>query len=131
LSIAALMRRVLQSAAAAAPRLFQETHMKTIVTAFALAFALATPAFATTHKEAPGMKGCTAQADDKKLAGAARTSFVKKCEKDAMAANPAAAACEKSAADKKLAGAAKTSHMKKCVADGGPMAAAKPASAAK
>jgi hypothetical protein len=61
---------------------------------------------------------CTKMADEKKLAGAAKTSFVKKCEKDAAAAAPAAsAACEKSAADKKLAGAAKTSHIKKCMAD--------------
>ena len=63
---------------------------------------------------------CEAKAGEKKLAGAAKTSFVKKCEKDSAAA-PAAAnpACEKSAADKKLAGAAKTSHIKKCMADAG------------
>lgn len=61
---------------------------------------------------------CNKMADEKKLAGAARTSFVKKCETDAKGAAPAAsAACEKSAADKKLAGAAKTSHIKKCMAD--------------
>ena len=30
---------------------------------------------------------CKAQADDKKLAGAARTSFTTKCEKDSMAAS--------------------------------------------
>lgn len=65
---------------------------------------------------------CEAKAVDKNgkaLAGAAKTSFLKKCEKEAGAA-PAAAtspACEKSAADKKLAGAAKTSHIKKCMAD--------------
>ncbi len=62
---------------------------------------------------------CNKMADEKKLAGAARTSFVKKCETDAKggAAPAASAACEKSAADKKLAGAAKTSHLKKCMAD--------------
>jgi hypothetical protein len=54
-------------------------------------------------------------ADEKKLAGAARTSFITKCEKDASPA--ASPACEKSAADKKLAGAAKASHLKKCMAD--------------
>jgi len=54
---------------------------------------------------------CKSQAVDKKLAGAAMTSFMTKCEKDA------AAACEKSAAEKKLAGAAKTSFTKKCVSD--------------
>ena len=64
---------------------------------------------------------CEAKAVDKNgkaLAGAAKSSFIKKCEKDSAA--PAAAAspaCEKSAADKKLAGAAKTSHIKKCMAD--------------
>ncbi len=62
---------------------------------------------------------CDAKATEKKLAGAAKNSFVKKCEKD-MAAPAAAAAspvCEKSAADKKLHGAAAKSHIKKCMAD--------------
>ncbi|MFY9511227.1 MAG: hypothetical protein WAQ05_09675 [Rubrivivax sp.] len=63
---------------------------------------------------------CEAKAAEKKLAGAAKTSFVKKCEKDA--GGGASAACEKSAADKKLAGAAKNSHIKKCMADGAPAA---------
>ncbi|MGD0642243.1 MAG: hypothetical protein ABSC22_15965 [Roseiarcus sp.] len=54
---------------------------------------------------------CVAQATDKKLAGAAKTSFLKKCEADA------ATSCDKQAADKKLAGAAKTAFTKKCVAD--------------
>ncbi len=60
---------------------------------------------------------CDAQAAEKKLAGAAKTSFLKKCEKDAAAPSAPSAACEKSAADKKLAGAAKNSHIKKCMAD--------------
>jgi len=55
---------------------------------------------------------CDAQATEKKLSGAARTSFVKKCETDA-----ANASCEMQAGDKKLAGAAKTSFVKKCVTD--------------
>ena len=54
---------------------------------------------------------CKATATDKKLAGAANTSFMKKCETDA------AKACDTTAADKKLFGAAKTSFTKKCVAD--------------
>jgi hypothetical protein len=58
---------------------------------------------------------CDTQAADKKLSGAAKTSFVKKCEADAGAG--AAAACDAQAAEKKLAGAAKTSFTKKCVAD--------------
>ena len=63
---------------------------------------------------------CDTKAADKKLAGAAKTSFLKKCNADAGAAPMAAAgpsACEKTAADKKLAGAAKGSFMKKCEAD--------------
>jgi hypothetical protein len=54
---------------------------------------------------------CTAAAAEKKLAGAAKNSFLKKCEKDATAQ------CEASAAERKLAGAAKNSHIKKCVKD--------------
>jgi hypothetical protein len=55
---------------------------------------------------------CEAKAADKKLAGAAKTSFLKKCEKEA-----GASACETQAAEKKLAGAAKNSFVKKCAAD--------------
>ena len=58
---------------------------------------------------------CDKQAAEKKLAGAAKTSFVKKCVNDAK--SPAEQACDKQAAEKKLAGAAKTSFTKKCVAD--------------
>lgn len=54
---------------------------------------------------------CQAIATDKKLAGAAKNSFMKKCEAEAQAR------CEQSAADKKLAGAAKSSHLKKCLAE--------------
>ena len=80
---------------------------------------------------------CQAQASKKKLAGAAKTSFMKKCEKSekseksvksasgaasgakakAKAKVAASPACEKSATDKKLAGAAAKSHIKKCMAD--------------
>jgi hypothetical protein len=61
---------------------------------------------------------CEAQAADKKLAGAAKTSFVKKCEKDSGEA--AKKACETQAANKKLAGAAKNSFVTKCVKDAKP-----------
>jgi len=54
---------------------------------------------------------CKAQASEKKLAGAALTSFMKKCESDATKA------CEADSAQRRLAGAAKNSHMKKCVSD--------------
>ena len=65
---------------------------------------------------------CEATAKEKKLAGAAKTSFVTKCEKDAGGggtAMKAADKCDAMAAEKKLAGAAKTSFTKKCVADAG------------
>src|SRR5439155_8012225 len=50
-------------------------------------------------------RSCTEQAAEKKLAGAAKTSFLGKCEKDATAD------CEAASAEKKLAGAAKTSFV--------------------
>jgi hypothetical protein len=56
-------------------------------------------------------ESCKAQASDKKLAGAALTSFMKKCDSDA------ASMCNTQAADKKLSGAAKDSFTKKCVKD--------------
>ena len=61
---------------------------------------------------------CASQAADKKLAGAAKASFIKKCEKTA-----GPDACDTSAADKKLAGAAKNSFLKKCKADAAASAA--------
>ena len=54
---------------------------------------------------------CTSRATEKKLAGAAKTSFMNKCERDAKAT------CEAAAGEKKLAGAAKTSLTNKCVKD--------------
>jgi len=54
---------------------------------------------------------CKDQAGDKKLAGAALTSFMKKCQKDATTT------CDANAQEKKLSGAAKTSFTKKCVRD--------------
>lgn len=65
---------------------------------------------------------CEARATEKKLAGAAKASFMKKCERDTGAAaassTPSApSACETQAAEKKLAGAAKASFIKKCAGD--------------
>ena len=96
--------------------------MKTLITAALLSLGLMAGVAHAAGAEAK----CEAQAAEKKLAGAAKNSFVKKCVTDAggtpAAAAPAkapdaAAMCEKSAADKKLAGAAKTSHLKKCMED--------------
>lgn len=58
---------------------------------------------------------CDAQAAEKKLSGAAKSSFTKKCEKDATEA--ATTACNTQATEKKLNGAAKSSFVKKCVTD--------------
>ena len=75
--------------------------MKTIL--IAAAFALVSSAAMA--------ESCKFEAGAKKLAGAAQSSFLKKCEKDAKAT------CDAQAADKKLAGAAKASFTKKCVRD--------------
>ncbi|ABO91032.1 conserved hypothetical protein [Aeromonas salmonicida subsp. salmonicida A449] len=73
---------------------------------------LANPVFANDSAQLQ----CEAQAAAKKLNGAAKTSFVGKCVKDAAGA--ATGECEKAAADKKLAGAAKNSFIQKCVKTG-------------
>jgi len=54
---------------------------------------------------------CAAQATEKKIYGAAKTSFMTKCERDMKAS------CDTQAAEKKLSGAAKTSFTNKCVKD--------------
>ena len=101
--------------------------MKTVLTAALLSLGLIAGAAQAADPKAQ----CETQAAEKKLAGAAKNSFVNKCVKDAGGpgkgaekANPAAAACKKSADEKKLAGAARNSFLKKCESEG---AAAKPA----
>jgi len=98
--------------------------MKKLMSLLALGLALS---FGSAHAaDTDAAAACAAKAAEKKLAGAAKTSFEKKCIADAGGAAPAASpACEKSAADKKLAGAARSSHIKKCMAD--EKAGAKPA----
>ncbi len=59
---------------------------------------------------------CDSKAAEKKLAGAAKNSFLKKCEHDAKMES-AQGICESTAAEKKLKGAAKNSFVKKCLAD--------------
>jgi hypothetical protein len=81
-----------------------EEHVMRLVI-FAVALALVG---VSAHAQSPTCKG---QATEKKLAGAAMNSFMKKCESDAKKT------CEADSKDRKLAGAAKNSHMKKCVAD--------------
>jgi hypothetical protein len=80
-----------------------EAVMRTL--ALTLAFFLVA---SVAHAQTPS---CKVEATEKKLAGAALTSFMKKCQGDAKKT------CDTNAAEKKLAGAAKTSFVKKCVAD--------------
>lgn len=80
--------------------------MQRLLIAAALAGVFAVAAHAQTTATT-----CKASAAEKKLAGAALNSFMKKCEKDSVAA------CTKAATDKKLAGAAKASNVKKCTSD--------------
>lgn len=54
---------------------------------------------------------CNASVTEKKLAGAAKTSFLRKCTADATAA------CQAATAEKKLAGAAKSSFEENRVKD--------------
>lgn len=87
----------------------------------ALLLVLGSLSFAAHAADAPS---CETRATEKKLAGAARTSFLKKCNADAKAGTPADAAsepaaktaCDAQAADKKLSGAARASFLKKCKA---------------
>jgi hypothetical protein len=82
--------------------------MKSLLVAMAITLFASTAAFAANPS-------CEAQAAEKKLAGAAKSSFMKKCDKDA--AEAATTACTTQATEKKLAGAAKSSFVKKCVKD--------------
>ena len=75
-----------------------------------LAALFATVAFTSAY----AADNCEAMAAEKKLAGAAKTSFMKKCQADAGGAG---SACEATADQKKLAGAARTSFVKKCEGD--------------
>ena len=72
----------------------------------------AAPAPAATPAVAPANPDCAARASEKKLAGAALNSFMKKCAREA-----ATASCDIAAEEKKLKGAAKKSFTKKCVKD--------------
>ena len=61
-------------------------------------------------------EACDAKAAEKKLAGAAKTNFLKKCEREAKT-EAAKKDCEAKAEEKKLKGAAKNSFTKKCITD--------------
>ena len=73
-------------------------------------------AFAGVSAHASDCESKAVSKDGKPLAGAAKASFIKKCEADAGAAS----SCEAKAVSKDgkpLAGAAKASFIKKCEAD--------------
>ena len=80
--------------------------MKIMIAALLAGFAFSTSVFAADN--------CEAMAAEKKLAGAAKTSFMKKCQADAGGVG---STCEATADQKKLAGAARTSFLKKCESD--------------
>ena len=82
--------------------------MKRLAFAICSVFLFSHPAFAN--------EACDAKASEKKLNGAAKTSFLKKCESDAKA-EAAKNDCEGKAAEKKLNGAARTSFLKMCERD--------------
>ncbi len=83
--------------------------MKNIIIALSSIFLFSQLTFASDSS-------CDAMAAEKKLSGAAKSSFLKKCEREAKV-NTAMQLCEGKAAEKKLAGAAKNSFMKKCERD--------------
>lgn len=84
--------------------------MKTLIRAVSVAPALLL-AFTLGTSGGAHAESCAATVASKNLAGAAKTSFLTKCQKDAQAA------CDADAAEKKLKGAAKTSFTTKCVKD--------------
>lgn len=89
--------------------------MKALTLTASLVF-LATTAAAQAPSAAPSgatapATTCKASAAEKKLAGAALNSFMKKCQSDAQKR------CAAESKEQKLKGAAATSHTKKCVSD--------------
>jgi hypothetical protein len=114
------------------PSSMSEILMRKIVFIAAIALLSAGTVFAQAPASAPsgnagaagaGASNCEAQAvgkNGKPLTGAAKTSFMKKCE--GGSSPTAATSCASKAVDKNgkpLAGAAKTSFMKKCEAAAG------------
>lgn len=72
---------------------------------------------ASSPASAPAVKTpCDALAADKKLTGAARASFLKKCNDDAS--TEMRAACDAKAGGQKLSGTARRDFIKRCIADG-------------
>jgi hypothetical protein len=103
------------NAEAASPQLASTQKAKPMLKQISAAVFTTFLCLSLAHAE----NNCEAQAKDKKLSGAAKMSFVAKCERTAAepAATAAAEECGKQAVAKKLAGAAKTSFIKKCTKD--------------
>jgi hypothetical protein len=78
---------------------------------------LALVALASANVAFAADASCEAKAMEKKLSGAAKNSFVKKCEKDMKKGPAPQSLCEAKAKEKKLYGAAQASFVKKCVKD--------------
>ncbi|MCC6887180.1 MAG: hypothetical protein IT536_01370 [Hyphomicrobiales bacterium] len=74
--------------------------------------AAATVALVSFYAAGPSLAAsCKEEAAKRKLAGAALTSFMGKCEREAQES------CDAKAGSQKLAGAAKTSFTKKCLSE--------------
>lgn len=72
-------------------------------------------AAATSSIAATPSLECTRLADEKRLTGAAKASYLRKCEADADGG--VLGACQRAAETKKLAGAARNGHIKRCLAE--------------
>ena len=84
----------------------KETTMKNILILVSMMILVQVQA---QNKPAAQNPTCTVNATEKKLAGAAKNSFMQKCERDARTA------CENDEISQRTSGAAKEAHIKKCV----------------
>jgi hypothetical protein len=78
-------------------------------------YALIIAAALFTAQSTFAQTACETKATEKKIYGAAKDSFIKKCEKDSSA--DIRKVCENDDISKKTSGAAKEAHIKKCMKD--------------
>ena len=108
--------------------------MKKLFSTLAVVLALTFGLMPSAHA-AGAQADCAAKSAEKKLTGATKNSFEKKCNADTGGATANSPTCEKSEADKKLTGATKSSHLKKYMTEekalAMPMADVKPKADAK
>lgn len=88
----------------------KDTPMRLLIASLMLALTAS-----LAHAANPACEAKALDKNGKALVGAAKSSFIKKCEKDAGGAACAAKALDKNG--KPLAGAAKNSFIKKCEKD--------------